>query len=181
MELRWDRWTPLSLKHTGPTVSHMKYLGRLRRVREHIFGAFGVFSCVGSFWTVWTASAPIQYAKSENVGCWPLDALTGCVLAVWPFWLAVCWRISAVCRRGGILCVPLNSMMRALFFMHSVPSFLVFNATFLPNGSDERQQSGWIKAVGCWFESGRCVSRESTSQRNYHGQDTPSPWCKKNK
>ena len=33
----------------------------------------------------------------------------------------------------------------------------VFNATFLPNGSDERQWSGWIKAVGCWFESGRCV------------------------
>ena len=33
----------------------------------------------------------------------------------------------------------------------------VFNATFLLNGSDERQQSGRIKAVGCWFESGRCV------------------------
>ena len=26
-----------------------------------------------------------------------------------------------------------------------------FNATFLPNGSDERQQSGRIKAVGCWL------------------------------
>ena len=25
----------------------------------------------------------------------------------------------------------------------------------LPNGSDKRQRSGWIKAVGCWFESGR--------------------------
>ena len=25
------------------------------------------------------------------------------------------------------------------------------------NGSDERQQSGWIKAVGSWFESGQCV------------------------
>ena len=32
-----------------------------------------------------------------------------------------------------------------------------FNATFLPNSLDERQQSGQIKAVGCWFESGRCV------------------------
>ena len=33
----------------------------------------------------------------------------------------------------------------------------MFNATSLPNGSDERQQSGLIKAVGCWFESGQCV------------------------
>ena len=32
----------------------------------------------------------------------------------------------------------------------------MFNATFLLNGSDERQQSGWINAVGCWFESGQC-------------------------
>ena len=30
----------------------------------------------------------------------------------------------------------------------------VINATFLPNGSDNRQHSGQIKAVGCWFESG---------------------------
>ena len=33
----------------------------------------------------------------------------------------------------------------------------VFNATFLPNGSDKSQQRGRIKAVGCWFESGWCV------------------------
>ena len=33
----------------------------------------------------------------------------------------------------------------------------MFNATFLPNGSDKRQRSGRIKAVGCWFESGQCV------------------------
>ena len=33
----------------------------------------------------------------------------------------------------------------------------VFNATFLPNRSDKRQQSYRIKAVGCWFESGRRV------------------------
>ena len=32
-----------------------------------------------------------------------------------------------------------------------------FNGTFLLNRSDERQQSGRIKAVGRWFESGRCV------------------------
>ena len=33
----------------------------------------------------------------------------------------------------------------------------VFTATFLPNGSDKRQQSGRIKAVGCWFQCGQCV------------------------
>ena len=61
-------------------------------------------------------------AKSEEVGCRPsepLDSPIGCVLAVWPFWLAVCWRISAVCGRGGILCA-------LCFSLHSVPSFPVF-------------------------------------------------------
>jgi hypothetical protein len=33
-----------------------------------------------------------------------------------------------------------------------------FNAAFLPDGSDERQRRGRIKAVGHWFESGRCVA-----------------------
>ena len=33
----------------------------------------------------------------------------------------------------------------------------VFSATFLPNRSDKMQESGRIKAVGCWFESGWCV------------------------
>ena len=34
---------------------------------------------------VWTASAPIQHAKSKGVGCWPtepLDSLIGCVPTV---------------------------------------------------------------------------------------------------
>ena len=35
----------------------------------------------------------------------------------------------------------------------------VFNATFLPNGSDKRQRSGRIKAVGCCFKSGWCQGR----------------------
>ena len=30
----------------------------------------------------------------------------------------------------------------------------IFNAIFLANGSDERQRSDRIQAVGCWFESG---------------------------
>ena len=46
---------------------------------------FGVFSCVGSFWTL---SAPIQHAKSEEVGRRthePLYSLIGSVPAEWPF------------------------------------------------------------------------------------------------
>ena len=33
----------------------------------------------------------------------------------------------------------------------------LFSATFLLNGSDERQHSGRIKAGGCWLESGWCM------------------------
>ena len=33
----------------------------------------------------------------------------------------------------------------------------VFNMTFLQNGSDKRQQSALIKAVGSWFESRWCA------------------------
>ena len=47
----------------------------------------------------------------------------------------------------------------------------VFNATFLPNGSDERQQSGWIKAVGCWFVSGPCVGSLSVIKRHLPSSD----------
>ena len=32
-----------------------------------------------------------------------------------------------------------------------------FIANFLPNGSEQRQRSGRMKAAGCWFESGWCV------------------------
>ena len=75
------------------------------------------FSYVRSFWNR-VDRAPIQLAKSESVGCWPsepLDILIGCVLAIWPFWLAVCQQISVVCGRGGIRCAALNSMVCILF------------------------------------------------------------------
>ena len=74
----------LSLKHRGPTIGH-------RWIREQMCSVCSAVS--EAFGTVRTASAPIQHAKSEKVGCWPsepLDTLIGCVLAVWPFWLAVC-------------------------------------------------------------------------------------------
>ena len=53
-------------------------------------------------------------------------------------------------------------LIQRLFYTLAPPACItsrsgVFNATFLQNGSDKRQQSGRIKAVGCWFESGPCV------------------------
>ena len=38
----------------------------------------------------------------------------------------------------------------------AVAGAVCFNATFMPNVS-EREQSGRIKAIGRWFESGQCV------------------------
>ena len=54
-----------------------------------------------------------------------------------------------MCWRGGL----------ALWGLLDLPvDFAVcFKATFLPSRSDERHGSGLIKAVGRWFESGRCV------------------------
>ena len=40
---------------------------------------------------------------------------------------------------------------------HCVVEAVRFSTAILPNGSDERQESGQIKAGGCWFESGWCV------------------------
>ena len=53
---------------------------------------FGVFSCVRSG-AARTLSALIEHAKSEMEGSRvskPLDSLTGCVPAEWPFLLVVC-------------------------------------------------------------------------------------------
>ena len=107
------------LKHTGPTVGHLKHLRRLRR----IWGTnlLDVFSCVGSFW------------NRTDVVC------SDSTCKVWERWLSAVWAIgfsdwlrascmtiliggcaseSAWCV-GGILC-------SLCFSMHSVPSFPVF-------------------------------------------------------
>ena len=61
--------------------------------------------------------------------------------------------------RSVIFCLhaPRASAERTRYCGAGSTSKCVFNATFLPNRSDKRQQSGRIKAVGCWFESGWCV------------------------
>ena len=58
----------------------------------------------------------------------------------------------------------------------AVVEALCFSATFLQNGSDERQRSGRMKAVGCWFESGWCVGALQDSV----AMDAPSrQWSKR--
>ena len=59
---------------------------------------------------------------------------------------------------------------------------VVFNAAFQLNGSDERQQSGLIKAVGCRLESGRCVGAFSQPIASVFGHLSEtifrgSHWC----
>ena len=73
----------LGSEHTSQTVGRLKHLGRLGRGREQIClvcsAALEAFGASGTF------SAPIQHAKSEEIGCRPsepLDSLIGCVLAV---------------------------------------------------------------------------------------------------
>ena len=59
-------------------------------------------------------------------------------------------------------CILRNHRMSTLLELAACQSS-IFNATPLPSGSDERQQSGRIKAVGRWFESGRCVGAFNSS------------------
>ena len=67
--------------HRAP-VGCLKCLGRLGRGREQICSACS--AALEAFGAAWTLSAPIQHAKSEEVGCWPsepLDSLIDGVLA----------------------------------------------------------------------------------------------------
>ena len=64
--------------------------------------------------------------------------------------------ISCKCRTYTLLC----------YWQHVGVS----SATFLPNGSDEKQPSGRIKADG-WFESGWCVGALT-----HHGNWSGTTW-----
>ena len=94
----------------------------------------------------------------------PSEPLIGCEL------LAHNQRISAVCERGGLVARDQHPPRCSGGLLHlwqaqnahatvqlAVVFAVCFNATLLPEGSDERQRSGGMKAVGRWFESGRCV------------------------
>ena len=54
---------------------------------------FGVFSCLGSFWSrvdvVGSDSACEVWGRGLS-DVWAMDSLSGCVPAEWPFWLVVC-------------------------------------------------------------------------------------------
>ena len=86
-----------------PTVGRLKRLGKLGGVRDQICSVCS--AALEAFGTAWTASAPIQHVKSEEVS---EDSLIGGVLVnqcgVW---------------EGEILCA-------LCFSMHSLPSCPVF-------------------------------------------------------
>ena len=68
-------------EHTGPTVGHLKRLEGLRRGREQICSVCS--AALEALGATRTLSAPIQHAKSEELGCRPckpLDSLIGGVL-----------------------------------------------------------------------------------------------------
>ena len=73
----------LRQEHTGPTVGRLKRLGRLGQGREQICSMCS--AALEAFGATRTLFAPIQHAKSNEVGCLssePLDSLIGRVLAV---------------------------------------------------------------------------------------------------
>ena len=178
-------FTSLKQEHTGPTVGCLKRLGRLRWGQEQI--CLVCSAALEAFGTVWTTPAPIQHAKSERVGCrlpepslyadWLcarcMTFLIGGVVAnqcgVWEGWNTVCTLVFYALR-------SVVSCFHVLEYWHETSATCSLHlaqaqnvhatvematrrsgATSLPNRSDERQWSGRIKAVGCWFESGRCV------------------------
>ena len=161
---------------------------RLGRGREQI--CLVCSAALESFRATWTLSAPIQHAKSEKVGCRlsePLDSLIGCVTiliggvltnqhSVWKWWNTVCALFFYALLRHFLFSCSATSLLHLAQAqkVHATVKLAggrsgVFNATFLLNGSDKRQQSGWIKAVGCWFESGRCVGASCLRERGRSG------------
>ena len=83
---------------------HLKHLGRLGRVQDQIRSVCS--AALEAFGTAWTASAPIQLAKSENVG--------------YSDWWCACE--SARCVGGAEFCV--HSFMVCALFFYALRSFI---------------------------------------------------------
>ena len=140
---------------------------------------FGVFSCVGSFWIVICSDSTCKVWGGWLLAVWAIrfsdwwasyvTILIGGVLAnqrgVWERWnpvraLFFCALLSVIsCFHVAptAYCISHKCRMYTLTVELAACWNGVFNATFLLNGSDNRQQNGQIKAVGCWIMSGRCV------------------------
>ena len=96
-----------------------------------------------------------------------MTILIGGVLAnkrsVWEGWNAVCAVLCTLFHHFLFSCSATRLLHLAQAQnVHATVELAarwsgVCNATFLTNGSNKRQQSGWMKAVGCWFQSGWCV------------------------
>ena len=72
------------------------------------------------------------------------------------FFYTLCSVISCFHVAPPIYCISCKRERKRYCGAGSTSKRCVY-ATFQPNGSDKRQKSGRIKAVGRWFESGRCV------------------------
>ena len=116
---------------------------------------FSFLKMLEAFGTARTVSALIQYAKSEKAGCCPskpLYSLIGCVLAVWLFWFAVCYHISAVCGRGRILCVLCFFYLLMHVLLFPVFMFWSTGTRLVPSAVKKAQEefSTWRTRGAMW-------------------------------
>ena len=167
----------LRQEQTAPTIGHLKHLGRLGQGQEQICSvcsaALEAFEdppdvvCSDSTCKVWggwlSAVWAIGFSDWLCASC--MTILIGGVLAnqrgVWEERSTVC-ALDFYAHHSVISCFhvapPAYCILRKLrTYTLAARWSSVFNATFLTNGSDKRQQSGRMKSVSCWFESGWCV------------------------
>ena len=179
-EYIWVKLEQLPLNNVGvtyhpPTMQYWQLKGRNTLAqRLDVWSVWGGSEKVGNKYVRCSAAtlfAPIQRAKSEEVGCRPsepLDSLIGCVLYDHFDWRCLLANQHSVWEGWNFLfsCSAIR-LLQQVQYIHATVELAarwsnVFNANFLPNGSDRRQQIGRIKAVCCWFESGQCVGALTT-------------------
>ena len=76
-------------------------------------------------------------------------------------------------------CISRKHRTYALLCSWQLPGRSVSMQFFLPNSSDERQQSGRIKAAGSWFESGQCVGAWTAQTHHQQGSNEHGHWQQK--
>ena len=123
-----DDSLPLTLRqeHTSPTAGRLKHLERLGRGRDQICLVCSALS--EAFGASWMLSAPIEHAKSEEVGrrtSEPLDSLIGCVPAEWPLGgVEYCVRFVFLCTSSH------HSRFHVLQYWHQTSSLVMPRCMF---------------------------------------------------